>query len=92
MPFNNSELMWFISNIIWLVFIIVLFRYFSRGNPWGYLFGIVGYFIIPDILENFQTIHVPEYRFQLMAVIFCIGLFFLYFLKEAFYKPKMIDG
>ena len=72
-------------------FFIILFRYFMRGNTWGYLFGIMGYFIFPRILEHFQTIQVPDLRYHLIAAILCIGLFFLYFLKEAFFKPQMID-
>ena len=92
MPYNNIEPMLFILNIIWFGFFIVLLRYFCRDNTWGYLFGIMGYLIIPYFLEYFQTIQVPEYRYHLIAVILCIGLFFLYFLKEAFFKPKMIDG
>ena len=88
---NNPEPILFLLNIIWLSFFIVLLRYFCRGNTWGYLFGIMGYFIIPDILEHFQTIQVPDLRYHLIAAILCIGLFFLYFLKEAFFKPQMID-
>jgi hypothetical protein len=91
MPYNNIEPMLFILNIIWFGFFIVLLRYFCRDNTWGYLFGIMGYFIIPDILEHFQTIQVPDLRYHLIAAILCIGLFFLYFLKEAFFKPQMID-
>ena len=90
MPYNPEPIL-FLLNIIWLSFFIVLLRYFCRGNTWGYLFGIMGYFIIPDILEHFQTIQVPDLRYHLIAAILCIGLFFLYFLKEAFFKPQMID-
>ena len=90
MPYNPEPIL-FLLNIIWLSFFIVLFRYFCRGNTWGYLFGIMGYFIIPDILEHFQTIQVPDLRYHLIAAILCIGLFFLYFLKEAFFKPQIID-
>ena len=91
LPLNNLEPILFILNIIWLGFFIVLFRYFFRGNTWGYLFGIMGYFIFPHILENFQTIQVPDLRYHLIAAILCIGLFFLYFLREAFFNPKKAD-
>ncbi len=51
----------------------------------------MGYFIIPDILEYFSIIHAPDLKYHLIAAILCIGLFFLYFLKEAFFKPQIID-
>ena len=91
MPYNKPEPILFILNIIWLGFFIVLFRYFMRGNTWGYLFGIMGYFIIPHIIEHFQTIQVPDLRHHLIAAILCIGLFFLYFIREAFFNPKTAD-
>ena len=50
-----------------------------------------GIFFIPHILEYFQTIQVPDLRYHLIAAILCIGLFFLYFFKEALIKPQMID-
>ena len=91
MPYKNTEPILFISNILWCVCFIILFRYFMRGNTWGYLFGIMGFLIIPGMLEYFQTFQVPEFRYHLMATIFCIGLFFLYFLREAFFNPKITD-
>jgi hypothetical protein len=91
LPYNNLEPILLILNIIWLSFFIVLFRYFCRGNTWGYLFGIMGYLVIPYIIEYFQTIHAPDLRYHLIAAILCIVLFFLYFLREAFLNPKMAD-
>ena len=85
------ELISFIDRIIWVGCFLIILRYFCRGNPWGYLFGIVGFFTLPDFLSYYQTIQVPDYRYHILAVIFCIGLFFLYFLREAFFKPEIID-
>tara|TARA_B100000315_G_C14083532_1_gene365965 strand:- start:74 stop:421 length:348 start_codon:yes stop_codon:yes gene_type:complete len=88
---SKPELIPLIDGIIWVGYFLLLLRYFWRYNPWSYLFGIMGFYIISKILLDYHTIHVPDYRHHFLAVILCIGLFFLYFLKEAFFKQQIVN-
>ena len=75
-------------NLIWTIGLFTLIRYYWQGNPWGYLFGVIGFFYLPSLINDFYQIHDPSYRLQLFALVFCIGIFFMYFIKEAFFTAR----
>ena len=80
----KPEVTHLISNIIWIGSIFYLIRYFWRGNPWSYLFGVIGFFTLPDIIIYFNTIQDPTYRTHGFIAIFTLIAFLLYFAREAF--------
>ena len=83
LPFKQ-ELIYFFSNILWIGVLFLLIRYFWRGNPWSYLFGVIGFFTLPDIIIYFITIQDPTYRIQGLPAIISVMIFLLYFAREAF--------
>ena len=83
LPFKQ-ELIYFFSNTLWIGGLFLLIRYFWRGNPWSYLFGVMGFFTLPDIIIYFNTIQDPTYRAQGFAAIISVMIFLLYFAREAF--------
>ena len=83
LPFK-PELIYFFSNTLWIGGLFLLIRYFWRGNPWSYLFGVIGFFTLPDIIIYFNTIQDPAYRIQGFAAIISVVIFLLYFAREAF--------
>jgi hypothetical protein len=80
----KPEITHLISNTIWIGSIFLLIRYFWRGNPWSYLFGVIGFFTLPDIIIYFNTIQDPTYRAHGFIAIISVIIFLLYFAKEAF--------
>jgi hypothetical protein len=91
LPFE-PELIYFFSNTLWIGGLFFLVRYFWRGNPWSYLFGVVGFFTLPDIIIYFNTIQDPTYRIQGFAAIISVMIFLLYFAKEAFLPQTDTSG
>ena len=83
LPFKQ-ELVYFFSNTIWIIGLFFLVRYFWRGNPWSYLFGVIGFFTLPDIIIFFNTIQDPTYRTHGFIAIISVIIFLLYFAREAF--------
>ena len=80
----KHEIIYMFSNILWIGGLFLLIRYFWRGNPWSYLFGVIGFFTLPDIIIYFNTIQDPTYRTQGFAAIISVMIFLLYFIREAF--------
>ena len=80
----KHEIIYMFSNILWIGGLFFLIRYFWRGNPWSYLFGVIGFFTLPDIIIYFNTIQDPTYRAQGFATIISVMIFLLYFVREAF--------
>jgi len=80
----KPEIIYLLSNTLWIGSILFLVRYFWRGNPWSYLLGVVGFFTLPDIIIYFITIQDPTYRVQGFAAIISVMIFLLYFAREAF--------
>jgi hypothetical protein len=91
LPFK-PELIYFFSNTLWIGGLFFLIRYFWRGNPWSYLFGVIGFFTLPDIIIYFITIQDPTYRIQGFAAIISVIIFLLYFAKEAFLPQTDTSG
>jgi len=91
LPFKQ-ELIYFFSNTLWIGGLFLLIRYFWRGNPWSYLFGVIGFFTLPDIIIYFNTIQDPTYRIQGFAAIISVMIFLLYFAREAFLPQKDTSG
>ena len=71
-------------NILWTVGLFWLIRYFWQGNPWGYFFGVLGFFYLPSLFNDFYQVYDESYRIQLFALVFCIGTFFIYFINIYF--------
>ena len=91
LPFK-PELIYFFSNTLWIGGLFLLIRYFWRGNPWSYLFGVVGFFTVPDIIIYFNTIQDPTYRVQGIAAMISVMIFLLYFAREAFLPKTDTSG
>jgi len=91
LPFKQ-ELIYFFSNTIWIIGLFLLIRYFWRGNPWSYLFGLFVFFTLPDIIIYFNTIQDPTYRVQGFAAIISVIIFLLYFAREAFLPKTDTSG
>lgn len=85
-------IIYLITNAIWIGSLFYLIRYFWRGNPWSYLFGVLGFFTIPDIIIYFNTIQDPTYRVQGFAAIIFVMIFLLYFVREAFLPKTDTSG
>tara|TARA_B100001105_G_C22039043_1_gene293177 strand:- start:3 stop:335 length:333 start_codon:yes stop_codon:yes gene_type:complete len=81
----------FIMNILWFGCILFLIRYFWRFNPISFMLGAFCIGTLPNIINYLSTIQDPSYRNQAFAAIACIGIFFLYLLKESFSAPKTAD-
>ncbi|MCH7763650.1 MAG: hypothetical protein IIB95_07900 [Candidatus Marinimicrobia bacterium] len=81
---NEPEILYFFSYALWIGAVFFLIRYFWSGNPWSYLFGVFGFFTIPDILGYFSKIQDPTYRIQGYAAAAIVFFILLYFAKEAF--------
>jgi len=88
----KPEMIYLLTNAIWIGSLFYLIRYFWRGNPWSYLFGVIGFFTLPDIIIYFNTIQDPTYRIQGFAAIISVIIFLLYFAKEAFLPQKDTSG
>ena len=91
LPFE-PELIYFFSNTLWIGGLFLLIRYFWRGNPWSYLFCVIGFFTLPDIIIYFNTIQDPTYRIQGFAAIISVMIFLLYFAREAFIPQTDTSG
>ena len=87
----EPEILSFIMNILWFGCILFLIKYFWRFNPISFVLGAFCIGTLPDIINYLSTIQDPSYRNQVFAAIACIGIFFLYLLKESFSAPKTAD-
>ena len=87
----EPEILDFAMRILLFGSLLMLVRYFWRFNPISFLFGAFCVETLPNIINYFSTIQDPSYKNQVFVAIFCIAMFFLYFLKEVFSAPKAAD-
>ena len=91
LPGEGPVLIYFIMNIIWFGIILLLIRYYWRFNPLSFLLGAFTMEALPDILNLISKIQDPTYRNQIFVAIFCITIFFLYFIKDLFSKTEIVN-
>ena len=91
LPGEGPILIYFIMNVIWFGIILLLIRYYWRFNPLSFLLGAFTMEALPDILNLISKIQDPTYRNQIFMAIFCITIFFLYFIKDLFSKTEIVN-
>ena len=91
LPGEGPILIYFIMNVIWFGIILLLIRYYWRFNPLSFLLGAFVMEALPDILNLISKIQDPTYKNQIFMAIFCITLFFLYFIKDLFSKTEIVN-
>ena len=73
-----------LSNGIWFICFLILFRYFCRWNPWSYLLGIGIMWYSRNILAYMQHYVHPTFQIQGWIGIGIILMFFAYLTWLAF--------
>ena len=91
LPGEGPILLYFIMNVFWFGIVLLLIRYYWRFNPLSFLLGAFSMVALPDILDLLSKVQDPSYKNQIFMAIFCVALFFLYFIKELFLKPKIVN-